>query len=66
VLLSLLKIPKSVQRELLSEPVTHGAAASLIETLILPHGVWLILLSIVLLRAAIAGAKRLDSSGYIT
>jgi Glycosyltransferase family 87 len=36
----------------------RGAAASLIETLILPHAVWLILLSIVLLRAGMADAKR--------
>jgi hypothetical protein len=44
----------------------RGAAASLIETLILPQGVWLILVSIVLLRAAMADAKRADSSSDIT
>ncbi|MGC8641035.1 MAG: glycosyltransferase family 87 protein [Isosphaeraceae bacterium] len=40
---------------------THsGMAASLIETLILPYATWLILLSIVLLRAAIACARRAE------
>jgi hypothetical protein len=44
----------------------HGVAASLVETLILPQAVWLILLSMVLLRVGMADAKRPDSLGYIT
>ena len=44
----------------------HGVVATVVETMILPQGVWLILLSIVLLRAAIGDAKKTDSSSDMT
>ena len=46
--------------------IHRGAGASLIETLILPQGVWLILLAIVLLRTAMADVSQANSSSATT